>query len=75
MLGVLELRKHPKLTITGTERIAFFAKGTPADFPRIALTDYNPRKVALFVHGRTINVADMRLTPFSDRTYILADRF
>jgi len=62
------------LTITGTERVAFFAEGTSADLPIIALTDYNPCKVALFVHGSTIDVADMRLTPSSDRTYILADR-
>ena len=63
-----------ELTIISTERVAFFAECTLADLPRIALTDYNPRKVALFVHGSIIDVADMRLTPSSDRTYILADR-
>ena len=61
------------LTIIGTEWVAFFAEGTPADLPRIALTGYNPCKVALFVHGSMIDVADMRLTPSSDRTYIFTD--
>jgi hypothetical protein len=68
------LQRFLELTIISTERVAFFAECTLADLPRIALTDYNPRKVAFFVHGSMIDVADMRLTPSSDRTYILADR-
>ena len=48
-----------ELTIISTEKVAF-AECT--------------RKVVPFVHGSMIDVTDMRLTPSSDRTYILADR-
>ena len=48
-----------ELTIISTEKVAF-AECT--------------RKVVPYVHGSMIDVTDMRLTPSSDRTYILADR-
>jgi hypothetical protein len=47
------------------------AESAPADLPSIALTDYNPCKVAL-VAARIWFIMSS-ITPSSDRTYVVAD--
>jgi len=50
-----------------------FAGGIPADLPSIALTDYNPYKVALLV-SRSAGGLLISATPCSVCTYLISDR-
>ena len=58
--------------LIGTERVVVFAEGALSDFPSIALPDYNQRNVARVASTNITDIAHMRFTPSSGRTYPVA---
>ena len=58
--------------LIGAERVVVFGEGALADFPSIALPDYKQRTVARVASANITDIADMRFTPFSDRTHPVA---